>query len=211
MQINKPLRIAFIIIAWLTLSGRSCTEATITTGVDSAQKISATAGNFEGGLDDNDQFGSAAANIGDLNADGVIDLAVGAPLDDDGGTDRGAVWILNLNTNATVKSYQKISDTEGNFSGSLDYGDSFGCSVENANDLDGDGVIDLAVGAYGDDDGGDAGQGFVRQVVQREHRHGHENIVCQFVDVAFQERADHELGAIGDRCGVCRGCRSAGD
>ncbi len=156
MQINKPLRIAFIIIAWLTLSGRSCTETTITTGVDSAQKISATAGNFEGVLDDNDQFGSAAANIGDLNADGVIDLAVGAPLDDDGGTDRGAIWILLMNDDGTVDIEQKISDTEGSLSliDVLDDNDQFGSAVAELADLNGDGIFDLAVGAPLDDDGG---------------------------------------------------------
>jgi len=37
-------------------------------------------------------------SIGDLNGDGVTDLAVGANADDDGGTNRGAVWILFLNT-----------------------------------------------------------------------------------------------------------------
>ena len=57
------------------------------------------------------------AALGDLDGDGVGDLAVGAPRDDDGGTDRGAVWVLFLNTDGTVKSHQKISDTEGGFTG----------------------------------------------------------------------------------------------
>ena len=34
--------------------------------------------------------------MGDLDGDGAVDLAVGAREDDDGGTDRGAVWILFL-------------------------------------------------------------------------------------------------------------------
>jgi hypothetical protein len=37
------------------------------------------------------------ALIGDLDCNGVSDLAVGAEGDDDGGTDRGAVWVLFLN------------------------------------------------------------------------------------------------------------------
>ena len=53
-------------------------------------------------------------------------MAVGARLDDDGGTDRGAVWILFMNTDGTVKSDQKISDTAGSFTGVLDDGDEFG-------------------------------------------------------------------------------------
>ena len=51
------------------------------------------------------------------------DLAVGADRDDDGGFDRGAVWVLFLNTDGTVKSHQKISDTQGNFTGILDDSD----------------------------------------------------------------------------------------
>ena len=156
MRINKPLKIIFILLAWLTLSGRSCTETTITTGVESSQKISDTAGNFEGVLDDNDQFGSAVANIGDLDFDGVTDLAVGAPLDDDRGTDRGAVWILFMNDDGTVDTDQKISDSDATLSllSVLEDNDQFGSAVAELGDLNGDGVPDIAVGAPLDDDGG---------------------------------------------------------
>ena len=122
--------------------------------VKSHQKISDTEGGFTGRLDDGDRFGNSVASLGDLDGDGVVDLAVGAVRDDDGGTDRGAVWVLFLNTDGTVKSHQKISDTEGGFAGVLDDSDRFGMSVVSLGDLDGDGVGDLAVGAWKDDDGG---------------------------------------------------------
>src|SRR5262245_42252195 len=122
--------------------------------VRSEQKVSDTAGGFGGGLDGTDYFGSSVASIGDLNGDGVRDMAVGAPMDDDGGQDRGAVWILFLNTNGTVQSQQKISATDGGFAGMLDDQDLFGSSVALLGDLDGDGLGDLAVGAPDDDDGG---------------------------------------------------------
>ena len=122
--------------------------------VRSHQKISATEGNFTGALDAQDIFGCSVASLGDLDGDGVTDLAVGAVFDDDGGTDRGAVWMLFLDTDGTVKSHQKISDTEGNFTGILDNYDGFGGSVGSLGDLDGDGVTELAVGATDDDDGG---------------------------------------------------------
>ena len=122
--------------------------------VDLSQKISDSAGGFPGGLADNDRFGAAVTAMGDLNGDGLLDLAVGAPLDDDGGSDRGAVWILFLNADGTVLQTQKISDAAGGFTGILDDNDQFGSALANIGDLNNDGVTDLAVGVQQDDDGG---------------------------------------------------------
>jgi hypothetical protein len=154
MRFNKPILLVFILSLWLTLSGLSCDETTTPAGVASSQKVSDSAGNFDGVLEDNDQFGSAIATIGDLEVDGVIDLAVGTPLDDDGGTDRGAVWVLFMNDDGTVDIEQKISDTEGSFLGVLDDSDQFGSAVAELGDLNADGFLDIAVGAPMDDDGG---------------------------------------------------------
>ncbi|MCA9108490.1 MAG: FG-GAP repeat protein [Planctomycetaceae bacterium] len=129
--------------------------------VKSHQKISDTEGNFTAVLENSDYFGWSLANLGDLDGDGIMDLAVGAYLDDDGGIRRGAVYLLFLNADGTVKSQQKISDTAGNFTANLDDGDVFGSSLANLGDLDGDGIVDLAVGAIGDDDGGGNDQGAV--------------------------------------------------
>jgi len=117
------------------------------------QKISDTSGNFTGVLGNDDIFGAYVTSLGDVNSDGIVDIAVGATQDDDGGTDRGAVWVLFLNTDGTVKHHQKISDTEGGFTGVLDNSDKFGV-VGDLNDIDSDGVVDMAVGAAKDDDGG---------------------------------------------------------
>ena len=122
--------------------------------VKSHQKISDTQGSFTGVLDDDDLFGTSAAGLGDLDGDSVEDLAVGAPTDDDGGAEKGAVWILFLNTNGTVKSHQKISDTDGSFTGALTSNDNFANSMVSVGDLDGDSITDLAVGATDQDDGG---------------------------------------------------------
>jgi cysteine-rich repeat protein len=122
--------------------------------VNAHQKISDTQGGFTGALDDSDIFGRGVASLGDLDGDGVGDLAVGAFRDDDGGLDRGAVWVLFLNPDGTVEAHQKISDTQGGFTGTLDDVDSFGIDVASLGDLDGDGVGDLAVSAWPDDDGG---------------------------------------------------------
>ncbi len=122
--------------------------------VKTQQKISASAGGFTGVIDNGDWFGTFATALGDLDADGVEDLVVAAPFDDDGAVDQGAFWVLYLNANGTVKSHQKVSGTTGGFTGDLDAGDRFGTAPGNIGDLDGDGVVDLAVGAISDDDGG---------------------------------------------------------
>ena len=100
-----------------------------------------------------DFFGASLANLGDLDGDGVPELAVGANGDDIGGANTGAVWILFLRADGTVKDQQKISATTGGFGGTLKERDLFGSALANLGDLDGDGVPELAVGATGDDDG----------------------------------------------------------
>jgi hypothetical protein len=120
--------------------------------VKSSQKIASGTG---GGpmLSNSDYFGSSVASMGDLDGDGVTDLAVGAIYDDTGGTNRGAVYVLFMNSNGTVKNSQKIASGVGG-GPTLVNGDQFGASVAAVGDLDGDGVTDLTVGANYDDTGG---------------------------------------------------------
>ena len=120
--------------------------------VNAHAKISDTQGGFTGFINGDAIFGTDIENIGDIDGDGVEDLAVGSRRDGDGGARRGAVWILFMNSNLTVKSFQKISSTQGGFSANLEFEDYFGGSVANIGDLDGDGITDIAVGAYRDDD-----------------------------------------------------------
>lgn len=125
--------------------------------VKSSQKISETQGGFGGNLDTQDHFGWSVTSLGDLDGDGVSEIAVGALSDDDGGSpgsNRGAVWILWLNLDGTVRAEQKISATEGGFADPLDPQASLGSAVAGLGDLDGDGIPDLAVGASEDRDGG---------------------------------------------------------
>ena len=81
--------------------------------VVSQAKLSSTTGGLIGPLHDDDLFGLATARLGDLDGDGIGDVAVGAQYDDDGGFNRGAIWVLFLNADGTVKDEQKISDTAG--------------------------------------------------------------------------------------------------
>jgi hypothetical protein len=166
MRNCQPYTLFWILVTCLLLEGSRCgiaingnsgnsgNSGTTTTQVESEQKISAQEGNFNGNLNPGDNLGSALADIGDLEGDGVTDVAVGAPGDDSGGTDKGAVWILFMNSDGTVDTQQKIADKTGNFDGNLNPGDRFGSAVASLGDLDGDAIRDLAAGAPGDDDGG---------------------------------------------------------
>lgn len=153
----RHLAIRVLVLALLGLIGLAWGPTAFAQGPDtvkSHQKISDTGAGFSGYLDDQDVFGFAVADLGDMNGDGVSDLAVGAQYDGDGGYRRGAVWIFFMNPNGTIKSFQKISDTQGGFTGILDNNDLFGSTVAGLGDWDGDSVPDLAVGASLDDDGG---------------------------------------------------------
>jgi len=88
-----------------------------------------------------------------LDGDGVSDIAVGAWGDDDGGGDRGAVHIMFMNTDGSIDSTVEINSSTTNGPVLTDL-DQFGESVANIGDLNNDGVSDIAVGAWGDDDGG---------------------------------------------------------
>ena len=115
--------------------------------VRSWKKISQTAGGFTADLDTDDQFGRGARCIGDLDLDGVPDLAVGAIHDDDGGTNRGCVYVLFMQRDGGVKGWSKLSDTQGNLQSSLSDWGEFGSDCALLGDRDSDGVQDIAIGS----------------------------------------------------------------
>ncbi len=94
--------------------------------------------------------------IGDINNDNRIDLIACNPGSDDGGTNRGAIDILFLDENSQVMPANTvtISSTQGNFGEGLEDDDQFG-GRETAmlGDIDNDGSIELAVGAFMSDGG----------------------------------------------------------
>ena len=104
--------------------------------VKSEQKISSTHGMFTEELGYEDWFGYSVGGIGDLDLDNIPDIIVGAFSDDDGGINRGAFYVLFLNSDGTVKSSQKVSDIEGNFEGVLHDEDQFAHSLNSIGDLE---------------------------------------------------------------------------
>ncbi len=97
--------------------------------VKNHSRIASNVGGFVHTITTNQHFSRSIANIGDIDGDGVVDIAVGNDLDGDGGINKGSVYILHLNSNGTVKKFQKISQTTGGFSGTLGPDSRFGISV----------------------------------------------------------------------------------
>ena len=95
-------------------------------------------------------YGKSIANLGDLDGDGVTDIAVGHTFEEG---KRGAVYIHYLNTDGSIKSTATIKDGTTN-GPDLAAGDFYGSDIANMGDLDGDGVIDIAVGADEDSSNG---------------------------------------------------------
>ena len=63
------------------------------------QKVGQAQGGFTGNLSPGDLFSHIVGTLGDFDGNGSTDFVAGAPHDDDGGDDRGAVWLLFSESN----------------------------------------------------------------------------------------------------------------
>ena len=141
------IKLNLIAFALLFLNINYYSQTTTQFGPDGYVKIENGFGGFVASLDPGDRFSRDHDVIGDVDNDGVLDLVVGARSDDDGATDAGAVYIVFMNANGTVKSNQKISMLEGGFTDSLYSGSFFGYGVAGVGDYNNDGIPDIAVSA----------------------------------------------------------------
>lgn len=98
------------------------------------------------------RLGLASAKIGDLDADGCDDYAVGAPYETANGIlECGAVRVHSGKTGATIFKWSGAA-----------YHDEFGWTIDGAGDVNGDGRPDILVGAVGSDvSGWNAGSAYV--------------------------------------------------
>ncbi|MCK5559426.1 MAG: FG-GAP repeat protein, partial [Thermoplasmata archaeon] len=109
-----------------------------------------------------DRFGYSVANAGDLGGDGFDDVVIGAPYNDSAIgniADAGAAYIFYGNSS--------MGDAQANNADNISYGktanDHFGWSVSKANNIDGDNLLEIMVGAPHFNDGAktDAGKVYV--------------------------------------------------
>ncbi|NIG60322.1 integrin alpha-E [Pontoporia blainvillei] len=98
------------------------------------------------------RFGFAMATVGDISQDELIDVAIGAPLEDfgaDDGVGFGSVYIYNghsTNQLVDLSTNQPQRIRASVVAPGLQY---FGTSVAGGLDFSGDGLVDIAVGALG--------------------------------------------------------------
>ena len=108
-----------------------------------------------------DRTGDSVSSAGDLNGDGIDDLVVGARLNDGGGVNAGAAYVVfGSATNLTSVSLDTVALGTGGFKITGEAaGDIVGESVSSAGDVNGDGIDDLIVGARDNDALGNAAAG----------------------------------------------------
>jgi hypothetical protein len=96
------------------------------------------------------QAGAAVGGAGDVNGDGLADLIVGAPLADPSGNDSGRAYVVfGKKTVTPVKLADIVAGTGGFAMDGQQVRDYAGFTVDGAGDVNGDGLSDVIVGAYG--------------------------------------------------------------
>ncbi len=124
-----------------------------------------TGGFVINGQSANDQSGWLVSSAGDMNGDGLTDLIIGAAHAAPGGlATSGASYVVYGKTGTTAIDLSNVAQGQGGFviNGEA-AGDNSGSSVSAAGDVNGDGLADLIVGAYGADPAGlgNAGRSYV--------------------------------------------------
>ncbi len=122
-----------------------------TTGWSMDTDLSTADASFRG-EDSNDQSGRAVSGAGDVNGDGFDDLLIGAPYDENGGTDAGQTYLI-LGKASGWSMDTNLSNADASFWGE-DEGDEAGTSVSSAGDVNGDGYDDILIGAPKNEDRG---------------------------------------------------------
>ncbi|MDA3806276.1 MAG: integrin alpha [Thiomicrorhabdus sp.] len=123
--------------------------------------LSAADASFWGEYAD-DWSGNSVSGIGDINGDGYDDFAIGAWGNDDGGSAAGQTYVIFGKASGWAMDTELGTSSDASFWGE-DSNDVGGRSVSGIGDINGDGYDDFAIGAWGDEDGGDffAGQTYI--------------------------------------------------
>lgn len=115
-----------------------------------------------------DQLGYSVSDAGDVNGDGLSDFIVGAYTADTPGSNSGATYVVFGQTGINgatlnVSALTAATNTRGFVISGSSANDLTGYTVSGSGDINGDGLSDLVMGAYGADNGTatDAGKFYV--------------------------------------------------
>lgn len=112
-----------------------------------------------------DKAGTSVAGLGDVNGDGIADMAVGAPFaDPDGRVSAGRTYVIfggaGIGSTGSI-DLASLDGTNGFVINGADTEDRSGAWVSSAGDLNDDSIVDLAIGAEGGDPNGRSAAGEV--------------------------------------------------
>ena len=112
------------------------------------------------GANNNDYFGHSISAAGDVNGDGFGDILISAPGADEGGSNKGAAYIV-FGKSAAFAATLSITTLDGKIGFKIPgttTGDQLGYSVSSAGDINGDGLDDILLATNSD---GGASAGYV--------------------------------------------------
>ncbi|MBA5249257.1 MAG: hypothetical protein FE834_06975, partial [Gammaproteobacteria bacterium] len=113
---------------------------------------SGTGGFIINGESESDRSGYSVSSAGDVNGDGLDDLIIGAIAADPNGDGSGKSYVVFGKADNTAINLSAITSGTGGFVINGEKAkDHSGHSVSSAGDVNGDGLDDLIVGAYGSD------------------------------------------------------------
>jgi len=149
-------------------------------------------------------LGSALATVGDLDGDGVEELAIGAAQSEFDGLMTGSVRIVFLNADGAVRKVRQIGGTE--IPSTEDHCfERFGSAIASLGDIDGDGTVEVLVGAVGNVDKTEGGAVYVLSLdsdatVTRLHRISRMDLTDQAAPLG-DDRFGCSLAVLGDWTG----------
>jgi hypothetical protein len=125
---------------------------TNTTAIELSAVAAGSGGFSINGQTNGDFSGRSVSSAGDINGDGLADLIIGAPYADPNGWTSGSTYVVFGKTDTSAIELSAVAAGTGGFviHGESQY-DRSGNSVSSAGDVNGDGLADLIIGAYGAD------------------------------------------------------------
>ncbi len=106
------------------------------------------------GIDSHDESGFSVSGAGDINGDGIDDLIIGAFLADPNGNGSAGETYVVFGSDEGFDPSLDLSSLDGSNGfvlNGIDNSDRSGRSVSGAGDINGDGIHDLIIGAFGAD------------------------------------------------------------